>query len=109
MQSQNRFFDDLSKVATGAMGTAAGMAREFEATAKERFKEWVGGLDMVSREEFEAVRVMATRAMAEVDAMKAERAAERAAAGVATNASTSSTPTAAQTEAGAGPDGQPTL
>ncbi|WP_108812176.1 accessory factor UbiK family protein [Sphingorhabdus sp. Alg231-15] len=70
MQSQNRFFDDLSKVLNGLAGTVAGVGREAEAGARERAKEWVGGMDFVSREEFEAVKEMASNARAEADALK---------------------------------------
>lgn len=70
MQSQNRFFDDLSKVLNGLAGTVAGVGREAEAGARERAKEWFGGMDFVSREEFEAVKEMAAKARAEADALK---------------------------------------
>jgi BMFP domain-containing protein YqiC len=71
MQSENRLFDDFVKLMNGAAGTLAGVGREAEANFKERVKEWVGGLDMVSREEFEAVKAMAVAARDEVDALKA--------------------------------------
>lgn len=70
MQSQNRFFDDFSKVLNGLAGTVAGVGREAEAGARERAKEWFGGMDFVSREEFEAVKEMAAKARAEADALK---------------------------------------
>ncbi len=70
MQSQNRFFDDLSKVLNGLAGTVAGVGREAEAGARERAKEWFGGMDFVSRDEFEAVKEMASKARAESDALK---------------------------------------
>lgn len=70
MQSQNRFFDDLSKVLNGLAGTVAGVGREAEAGARERAKEWFGGMDFVSREEFEAVKEMAAKARAEADVLK---------------------------------------
>lgn len=70
MQSQNRFFDDISKVLNGLAGTVAGVGREAEAGARERAKEWFGGMDFVSREEFEAVKEMAAKARAEADALK---------------------------------------
>jgi len=73
MQSQNSIFDDFAKVATGAAGTLAGAAREFETQTREKMREWLGGLDMVSRDEFEAVRALAI----------AHRAAPTAAAAVA--------------------------
>jgi BMFP domain-containing protein YqiC len=71
MQSENRMFDDLVKFVNGAAGTLAGMGREAEAATRERAKEWIGGLDFVSRDEFEAVKAMAAAARDEVDALKA--------------------------------------
>ncbi len=71
MQSQNRFFDDLAKVLNGAAGTFAGMGREAESGLRERMREWVGGLDMVSRDEFEAVKAIAVAARKENIALKA--------------------------------------
>ncbi len=71
MQSENRFFDDLVKVLNGAAGTVAGMTREAEASFRERAREWVGGLDMVSRDEFEAVKAIAVAAREENQALKA--------------------------------------
>jgi len=71
MQSENRMFDDLVKFVNGAAGTLAGMGREAEAATRERAKEWIGGLDFVSREEFEAVKAMAAAARDEADALKA--------------------------------------
>lgn len=111
MQSQNSFFDDLSKVTTGAMGTMAGMAREFEGQARERFRDWVGGLDMVSRDEFEAVKAIAVAARDEAAALRVELAAIK---GSRASVATPETPTpdvpspdAAAAAGGAGPDGQP--
>ncbi len=75
MQSENRFFDDLSKIINGAAGTIAGMSREFEGNARERAREWIGGLDFVSREEFEAVKAMAAQARVQVEALEARLAA----------------------------------
>lgn len=80
MQSQNRIFEDISKVASAALGTMAGVGREVETMARERMKEMLGGLDLVERAEFEAVREMAANARAEVEALRAEVAAMRAAA-----------------------------
>jgi BMFP domain-containing protein YqiC len=70
MQSQNRLFDDFVKVLNGAAGTFAGMGREAEAGFRERMREWVGGLDMVSRDEFEAVKAIAVAAREENQALK---------------------------------------
>ncbi len=71
MQSENRFFADFSKFINGAAGTLAGVGREAEASARERAKEWIGGLEFVSRDEFETVKAMAVAARDEVDALKA--------------------------------------
>ena len=71
MQSQNRMFDDLVKMMNGMAGTVAGMGREAENGMRERMRDWVGGLDMVSREEFDAVKAMAIAARDENDALKA--------------------------------------
>ncbi len=70
MQSENRFFDDLSKLINGAAGTVAGMGREMESNARERAREWIGGMDFVSREEFEAVKAMAAQAREQVVALE---------------------------------------
>jgi BMFP domain-containing protein YqiC len=71
MQSQNRFFDDLAKLFNGAAGTIAGAGREAEAATREKAKEWIGGLDFVSRDEFDAVKAMAAAARDEVEALTA--------------------------------------
>ena len=71
MQSENRIFDDLAKMVNGLAGTVTGMGREAEASLRERMREFVGGMDFVSREEFEAVKEMAANARAEADALKA--------------------------------------
>lgn len=82
MQTENRLFDDFAKLLNGAAGTLAGMGREAEAQARARAKEWIGGLDFVSRDEFEAVKAMAAAARDEADALRArldKLEAERAA------------------------------
>lgn len=75
MQSDKRIFDDLSKFLNGVAGTVAGMGREAEANFRERTREWVAGMDLVSREEFEAVKQMAATARAETEELKARIAA----------------------------------
>ena len=77
MQSENRFFEDLVKMANGFAGTMAGMGREAEGNAREKFKSWIGGFDFVSREEFEAVKAMAAAARDDVAALRAELAAQK--------------------------------
>lgn len=77
MQNDNKLFEDLSKVATAAMGTLAGASREFSGLARERMKDFVGAGD-ISRDEFDAVKAMAATARAEVEALKADVAALKA-------------------------------
>jgi BMFP domain-containing protein YqiC len=71
MQSENRIFDDLVKFVNGAAGTIAGVGREAQSDARTRAREWIGGLDFVSRDEFEAVKAMAAAARDEADVLKA--------------------------------------
>jgi BMFP domain-containing protein YqiC len=71
MQSENRMFDDLVKMVNGMAGTFAGMGREAESSAREKMREWIGGMDFVGRDEFEAVKAMAAAARDENDALKA--------------------------------------
>ena len=70
MQSENRLFEDFAKLLNGAAGTIAGVGREAEAATREKAKEWIGGLDFVSREEFDAVKDMAAKAREENEALK---------------------------------------
>lgn len=70
MQSENRIFDDFVKVMNGAAGTIAGMTREAEGAFRERMRDWIGGLDMVSRDEFEAIKAIAVAAREENQLLK---------------------------------------
>src|SRR5260370_41851806 len=65
MQTQNRFFDDLARVAAGAMGTLSGVRSEVETRIREQLERVLAGMDLVSREEFEAVKAMAAKARSE--------------------------------------------
>ena len=71
MQSQNRFFDDMVKMMNGVAGTMAGVGREAEASMRDKMREWVGGMDFVSRDEFDAVKAMAIAAREENESLKA--------------------------------------
>jgi len=75
MQSENPLIADLVKVANSAAGTLAGMTREAREGARERMKEALGGLDFVSREEFDAVKDMAGKAREQAEALEARVAA----------------------------------
>ncbi|MEO9132044.1 MAG: accessory factor UbiK family protein [Sphingomonas sp.] len=70
MQSDNKIFDDFVKFMNGAAGTIAGMGREAESGARSKAKEWIGGLDFVSRDEFDAVKAMAAAARDDADALR---------------------------------------
>jgi BMFP domain-containing protein YqiC len=80
MQSENRLFEDLAKMMNGAAGTLAGMGREAESSMREKMREFVGGADFVSREEFDAVKAMAAAAREQNQALEARIAALEAAA-----------------------------
>ena len=75
MQSENPLIADFVKLANSAAGTLAGMTREARESARERMKEALGGLDFVSREEFDAVKDMASRAREENAKLEARIAA----------------------------------
>lgn len=78
MQTENRFFEDLSKVATSAMGTMAGVGREVEDQVRRKVREMAGGIDAIDRDEFETVKASAAAAREEVVALRAEIAQLRA-------------------------------
>ena len=80
MQSENPLFADLAKLLNSAAGTVAGMGREGRDAAREKAREIFGGLDFVSREEFEAVKAMAATAREQADALTLKVAALEAAA-----------------------------
>ena len=72
MQSQNRFFDDMARVAAGAVGALAGVRGEIEARLRDQFERVLAGMDLVSREEFEAVKAMAAKAREEQELLRAQ-------------------------------------
>jgi BMFP domain-containing protein YqiC len=102
MQSENRLFDDFVKVMNGAAGTIAGMGREAENAFRDRMRDWVGGLDMVSREEFEAMKAIAIAAREESAALRSRVEALEAAAAARPKRKAAPEPG----EAGTGPAGQ---
>ncbi len=79
MQNKSEFGGDFAKFINGLAGTVAGMSREAGESARERTREWIAGLDFVSREEFEAVKEMAAKAREEADTLAARIAALEAA------------------------------
>ncbi|WP_193186717.1 accessory factor UbiK family protein [Nisaea sediminum] len=69
MQTSNRFFDDLAKMASGAMSAAAGVREEFEQMIRQQFERFLGEHDLVTYEEFAAVRDQAAAARKEQEAL----------------------------------------
>ncbi len=65
MQTRNKIFEDVSKLMTNAMGVAQGAKDEAENTAKSLVDRWLADRDFVTREEFDAVRLMAQKAREE--------------------------------------------
>ena len=81
MQSENPIIADFVKLANSAAGTLAGMTREARDGARERMREAMGGMDFVSREEFDAVKQMAATAREKVEVLEARLAALEAKSG----------------------------
>ena len=69
MQTDNRLLDDLSRVATGAFSALTGVREEVETRMREQFEKVLARMDVVTREEFDAVQAMASRARAEQEAL----------------------------------------
>ncbi len=71
MQSRGKIFEDISQLMTNAMGVAQGAREEAETAMKSWMDRWLADRDLVTREEFEAVRAMARKAREENEALKA--------------------------------------
>lgn len=71
MQTRNRIFDDLSRLASGAVGTLTALRQEIEGLVRQRLDSALAEMDLVRREEFEAVRAVAVRAREEQEALEA--------------------------------------
>lgn len=65
MQTRNKVFDDLSQLMTNAMGVAQGAKDEASTAMSGMMDRWLADRDFVTREEFDAVRVMAQKAREE--------------------------------------------
>jgi BMFP domain-containing protein YqiC len=65
MQKDSKLFDDFAKLASGAAGTFLDMKREIEAIVMDKMEKLMGRMQLVKREEFEVVRLMAEEARAE--------------------------------------------
>lgn len=69
MQTDNKLLDDLARVAASALGTLQGVRGEVEARLRDQFERILNGMDLVTREEFDAVKAMAAAARRENDAL----------------------------------------
>ena len=65
MQTRNRLFDDLAKVANSALGTVTGMKDEVEQMIRHRVENFIGGMNLVTREEFDVVQAMIVKSREE--------------------------------------------
>ena len=72
MQTDNPVFDGIAKVMTEAAGAADGVRREAETVVKSQVQRLVADMDMVPREEFEAVKEMAANARQENESLRRE-------------------------------------
>lgn len=71
MQTRNKVFDDISQLMTNAMGVAQGARQEAETAMRSMLDRWLADRDLVTREEFDALRAMAMKAREENEALKA--------------------------------------
>lgn len=71
MQTRGKIFDDLSQLMTNAMGVAQGARTEAETAMKGMLDRWLADRNLVTRDEFDAVRAMAQKAREENEALKA--------------------------------------
>ena len=75
MQTTGRLFDDIARVATGAAGALSGVREEVETLVKNRLERMIAEMDLVTRDEFEAVKAVAAKARTEQEKLEAKVAA----------------------------------
>ena len=75
MQTGKRVLDDLARVAAGAAGAAGAVRDEMESMARNRLQQLLDSMDLVRREDFEAVQAMAQNARMEQERLEARVAA----------------------------------
>ncbi len=71
MQTRDKFFDDIGQLMTNAAGMAQGMKTEAETAMKSWMERWLADSDLVTREEFDAVREIAVKAREENESLAA--------------------------------------
>ena len=74
MQTENRLFDDFARMAGGALNVLTGLKTEIEAMVKSQMEAWLSHMNLVTREEFEAVKAMAAKARDEQEGLAARLA-----------------------------------
>ena len=84
-QTSNRFFDEIGRLMNDAAGAAQGVKREFDTVMRNQAEKFLRDMDLVKREEFEAVKDMARLAREENETLKARIAALEAKLGGATS------------------------
>ena len=94
MQTRNPFFDEFAKLATGAAGVAQGVGEEARAFWRSQVERIIADMDMVRRDEFDAVKDLAAAARTEVDLLKARLEALEAGAKASTKSATQAVPKA---------------
>ena len=82
-QTSNRFFDEVARLMNDAAGVAQGVKREVDTMFKTQAEKWLRDLDLVKREEFEAVKDMARLAREENEVLRTRIAALEARLGTA--------------------------
>jgi BMFP domain-containing protein YqiC len=82
-QTSNRFFDEIGRLMNDAAGAAQGVKREIDTVVRNQAEKILHDLDIVKREEFEAVKAMARIAREENEALKARIVALEAKLGIA--------------------------
>ncbi|HEX2581417.1 MAG TPA: accessory factor UbiK family protein [Dongiaceae bacterium] len=75
MQQNNRLWDDLAKIANGAVGSLGGLKQDMEQRVQAQLERFLGRMNLVTREEFDAVRSMIVVCREEQDRLKAQIAA----------------------------------
>ena len=70
MQTNNRILDDLAKVANGAVSTLVGVKSEIEATVRQQLERLLADLDLVQRDEFDAIKEVAIAARTEQEKLE---------------------------------------
>ena len=112
MQTENRLFDDLARMANGALNTLSGLREEIENRVRERVERMLADMDMVPREEFDAIKAVAQTARTEQEALAAKvaelerRVSELAGAGKPATPRTASAPRKGPTRTASGDAGQ---